>query len=137
MADQAPKIYPRTKPDRDDFLKKVLEAQLQKSSVNSDEDLERQKKIQEIEQASQTHKDTLEERKQERQLRGDVAKRIFRLLVIETIVVFLVLFLQGFKFFGFNLNNTTLNIFLPATIIQISSMAVIITRSLFPGSKNK
>jgi hypothetical protein len=132
--------YTRPEPDDISFEKylETLKKTITSSSVvESDKDLEREEKRQKIYQASQSHEDLLEERRQERNLRESVANRIFKLLVIETSIVFVVLLLQGFRFLGFNINNTSLNIFLPATIIQISSMAVIITNSLFPSSKNK
>lgn len=117
------------------FYKKLLESHLEETKVESDNDLEIKQKKQRLEQDSQIHKDRLEERAKDRILKEKVANNIFKLLVIETAIIFIILFLQGFKLFGFNINDTTLDIFLPATIIQISTMAAIITKSLFPATR--
>lgn len=73
----------------------------------------------------------IEELKTDRTLKERVARFVFDLLLAETGIVLVVLFLQGFGVSGFHINDTTLNIFLPATILQISAMAVIITKYLF------
>ena len=73
----------------------------------------------------------VEELKTDRSLKKRVALAVFSLLFVETSALFVILFFQGFSFQDFMINNTTLNIFAPATILQISSMAIIITKYLF------
>ena len=116
-----------------EFLERLVSNRIKKYQVVSDEVLQKQQKKQELRQSDQIHQDYLEERKNDRLLKEKVAKWTFKLLIAETAIVFAVLFLQGFAWNGFNIHDTTLNIFLPATIIQISTMAIIITRSLFPN----
>jgi len=77
----------------------------------------------------------VEELRTDRSLKKKVALAVFSLLFFETILLFLILFFQGFFFRGFMINDTTLNIFAPATILQISSMAIIITKYLFSPRK--
>lgn len=67
----------------------------------------------------------------DRDLKKKVAKYVFAILGFETLFLCLVLLLQGFSWEGFLIDSITLNIFVPATILQISSMAVIITKYLF------
>ncbi len=103
--------------------------------IEDDDDLEKEKARQQIRHADQLHYDGLEETRLERELKKTVAFLVFGLLILETLLIFLVLILQGFKFQNFSVNDTTLNIFLPATVLQISSMAIIITKYLFDGKK--
>lgn len=77
----------------------------------------------------------VEELKTDRSLKKKVALAVFGLLFIETFALFIIIFFQGFLFYGFMINDTTLNIFAPATILQISSMAIIITKYLFSPRK--
>lgn len=101
----------------------------------SDEDLERESKIQELEQQKQRFETELARLRLDLDLKKATAMRVFTFLGIETLLVLIIVILQGFKSFGFELRDTTLNIFVTATIIQISTMAVIITRHLFPTEK--
>lgn len=77
----------------------------------------------------------LEELTTDRSLKKKVAFWVFALLFFETVLLFVILLFQGFLLGGFNINETTLNIFVPATIIQVSSMAIIITKYLFSVKK--
>ncbi len=76
-------------------------------------------------------KNQIEELKTDRSLKKKVAKAVFGLLFLETIFLFIILLLQGFSYRCFHIEDTTLNIFVPVTILQISSMAIIITKYLF------
>lgn len=80
-------------------------------------------------------KNQIKELEIDQNLKITVEKKVFRLLHIETYLLFFILFLQGFNVFSFRINDTTLNIFAPVTILQISSMAIIIARYLFPPKK--
>lgn len=80
-------------------------------------------------------KNELEELKTDRDLKKKVACAVFGLLFLETILLFVILFFQGFVYKNFNMHDTTLNIFVPVTILQISSMAIIITKYLFSVKK--
>jgi len=80
-------------------------------------------------------KNQVEELKTDRSLKKKVALAVFGLLFLETILLFVILFFQGFFYKGFSINDTTLNIFAPVTILQISSMAIIITKYLFSVKK--
>ncbi len=64
-----------------------------------------------------------------------VAYLVFFMLIFETLALFALLFFQGFSWQGFSIADATLNIFLPVTIVQISAMAIIITKYLFPEKK--
>lgn len=107
----------------------------QPGTMVSDEDLERESKIQELEQQRQRFETELARLKLDLDLKKATAMRVFTFLGIETLLVLLIVMLQGFKPYGFSLLDTTLNIFVTATVIQISTMAVIITRHLFPTEK--
>jgi hypothetical protein len=93
-----------------------------------DELIEQQQKIKEYDLSNR-------EKEQDIELKRTVAEYVFVILVIETLFLCGVLLLQGFGIWGFRMDNTTLNIFVPATIIQVSSMAIIITRYLFTHKK--
>lgn len=69
--------------------------------------------------------------KTDRTLKIIIAFAVFVLLYIETALLFCILFFQGFGDMKFHVDESTLNILVPATILQISSMAIIITRYLF------
>jgi hypothetical protein len=73
----------------------------------------------------------IKELETDRDLKKKVAMYVFGMLIVETVFLFVILLLQGFRVFCFELKETTLNIFVPATILQVSSMAIIITKYLF------
>lgn len=77
----------------------------------------------------------IEELKTDRKLKKIVAAVVFIFLFLETVALFTILFFQGFSLKGFWIEDMTLDIFITATIIQISSMAIIITKYLFSPRK--
>lgn len=119
----------------DIVLEKIAE---DAAPIESDEELKRERELQVIRHADErlraevrSKNAELEELRIDRELKKQVANKVFIMLMMETMIILIILFLQGFKLWGFAINDTTLNIFLPATILQISSMAIIITRYLF------
>ncbi len=120
----------------DQYLTEVVLNASQK--ITSEADLKQREAEQRIEHRErrlqmeiERKQDEIEELQTDRELKKKVANIVFYFLAIETTLVFIILCLQGFGFWGFYVSDTTLNIFLPATIIQISSMAIIITKYLF------
>lgn len=101
----------------------------------TDEDLKRERELQEIKQNQAKFEVELERVRLDMELKKSTSKTVFNYLAAETVLVFFIVVLQGLKPYGFSLLDTTLNIFVTATIIQISTMAVIITRHLFPTEK--
>lgn len=97
-------------------------------------DLEKLKKQQELSQQDIRFASEMEQRRIDRELKKSIATLVFRFLAVETFALFLIVLLQGFRPFNFHLEDSTINIFLGATLLQISSMAVIITRHLYPTS---
>lgn len=59
-------------------------------------------------------------------------RTLFSFLKWETIAIFVIGFLQGFKFIGFHLNEQSFQILSTATIIQITVMLKIAISYLFP-----
>jgi hypothetical protein len=104
----------------------------------TDDQLRIERELQDLDEQKSRHKleldrlrSELEDLKIDRELKKTVAKIVFVFLGIESILLFVVLFFQGFAPSEFHIGDRTLEIFLPATIIQISSMAVIVTKYLF------
>ena len=119
----------------DIFLEEIADSA---APIASDEELVRERELQIIRHADERLRAELErinvelaQLQTDRELKKSVANKVFFMLIGETAIVLIILFLQGFGTGGFSINNTTLNIFLPATILQISSMAIIITKNLF------
>lgn len=104
------------------------------SGLSGEKELEIYKKRQEISQSDKRFEAEMDQRKMDRDLKKRIANQVFGFLGIETIALFLVILIQGFRPYGFHLEDSTINIFLGATLLQISSMAVIITRHLYPTS---
>ncbi|MEO8581933.1 MAG: hypothetical protein ABI425_05170 [Patescibacteria group bacterium] len=104
------------------------------SSLVDEKDLETLKKRQEIAQQDKRFEAEMEQRRIDRELKKAIANLVFRFLATETGALFIVVLIQGFSPWGFHLEDSTINIFLGATLLQISSMAVIITRHLYPTS---
>ncbi len=117
-------------------IKSILEqVEFKGGTEISDQDLEREGKILDLEQKQQRFEIELARVKLDLDLKKATALRVFTFLGIETLLVLIIVMLQGFKPYGFTLLDTTLNIFVTATVIQISTMAVIITKHLFPTEK--
>lgn len=113
-------------------LLEIINAQFRSESGElTDEELRRRAKHQKIEQREQTLQARLADAQIDRELKRDVAEKVFKFLAWETVGLFSIIILQGFGFFGFKITESTINIFSSATIIQISTMAIIITRYLF------
>jgi hypothetical protein len=101
-------------------------------SVDENSDLKKRKEEQELSQQDKRFEAEMEQRKIDRDLKKTIATLVFRFLAAETFTLFFVVLLQGFAPWEFKLEDSTINIFLGATLLQISSMAVIITRHLYP-----
>lgn len=100
----------------------------------SELELEKRKRLQELTQQDRRFEAEMEQRKIDRELKKRIATMVFSFLAVETFALFFIIMLQGFTPYGFKLEDSTINIFLGATLLQISSMAVIITRHLYPTS---
>jgi hypothetical protein len=98
-------------------------------------DLEREK--QKLFQENERFRAEMLKEKLNRDLKKSIATKVFNFLAIETVLVLLIVIMHGLTLFGFRLEEWSLNIFITATIAQISAMAVIITRHLFPTDKKE
>lgn len=107
----------------------------QLDSLEVNEDLKKRKEEQEISQQDKRFESEMEQRRIDRDLKKAIATLVFRFLAVETAALFLIVLIQGFKPWSYHLEDSTINIFLGATLLQISSMAVIITRHLYPTSQ--
>lgn len=79
-------------------------------------------------------RETIEDRKQDRELRRDYAQRWFWVVLGQLVLVnlmFAYLLILG------NVDSTTLHIFFGATIAETFGIVAIITRSLFPTNKRQ
>lgn len=103
-------------------------------SIKSDTDLEKKKQEIELDQLDKKFQSEMLQREMDRLLKKNIATLVFRFLAVETFALFFIVLLQGFGPANFKLEDSTINIFLGATLLQISSMAVIITRHLYPTS---
>lgn len=102
------------------------------AKTKTEDELEKRKKLQEISQQDKRFEAEMEQHKIDRDLKKRIATMVFSFLAVETLALFFIILLQGFAPFGFKLEDSTINIFLGATLLQISSMAIIITRHLYP-----
>lgn len=109
-----------------------VESQLPTVPLSDQEDLESLKKRQELTQADKRFEAEMEQRRIDRDLKKSIATLVFRFLAMETLGLFVVVLMQGFRPLNFHLEDSTINIFLGATLLQISAMAIIITRHLYP-----
>ncbi len=57
---------------------------------------------------------------------------LFIFLAIETVVIFIITFLQGFKAWGFALQEWSFRLLISATITQITVMLLVAVQHLFP-----
>ena len=71
-------------------------------------------------------------KEKDQRLKEMTLKQLFVFLGIETAIVFVVAFLQGFKLLGFHLDEWSLRLLLAATLVQTVSMLTIAIRHLFP-----
>jgi hypothetical protein len=110
---------------------------LVRGELADEKSLENLKKKQELNQQDLRFQAEMEQRKIDRELKKAIATLVFRFLAVETAALFIVVLLQGFSPFHFKLEDSTINIFLGATLLQISSMAVIITRHLYPTTDHQ
>jgi|TARA_B100001250_G_C19774952_1_gene779103 hypothetical protein len=69
-------------------------------------------------------------------LKSATLKKLFILLFGETLIIFVMSFLQGFHFLGFDLDLITFRVIVVATLIQISTMLTFAVRHLFPVKSN-
>lgn len=121
---------------RDQFVEEIQNSNKFNGGTQlSDEELNLETKRQEIKQRDDKFRQELKKTDLDMSLKKSVSIIVFTYLAIETGLVFLIVTWQGLTAWGFDLHDTTLNIFVAATIAQISGMAVIITRHLFPTEK--
>lgn len=74
-------------------------------------------------------------REKDQALKEQTLRWLIIFLGIETGIVFLVAFFQGFHWWGFRLDEWNLRLLLAATIIQTVSMLTIAIKHLFPQKK--
>lgn len=72
---------------------------------------------------------------QDIKLKKTTLNRLFWLLVGETIIIFMFSAFQGFRFWGFLLEEWSFRILVTATLTQISVMLGIAVKHLFPPPK--
>lgn len=121
-----------------DTYQKLLQEVPQKAQVVTDDaDLQRRRTQLELDQQHERFEAEMQQRKMDRELKKNIATVVFRFLAIETLALFVIVLVQGFSPYDFTLEDSTINIFLGATLLQISAMAVIITRHLYPTSKEE
>lgn len=70
---------------------------------------------------------------EDQRLKKDTLGKLFLLLTIETSIVFVMAFMQGFKLFW--LDEWSFRLLLSATLLQITAMLTIAVRHLFPQKK--
>jgi ribosomal protein S4 len=68
-------------------------------------------------------------------LKEQTLRLLFTFLVAETVVVFVIALIQGFRILGFRLDEWSLRLLLAATIVQTVSMLTIAIKHLFPQKK--
>lgn len=105
-------------------------------ALQSDSELDAEQRRQRMSQEQFRFEAEMEEKKIDREMKKSVAKIIFTFLAIETFAVFIILTMQGFRPLEFQVEDSTLNIFLGATILQISAMAIMVIRHLFPTKES-
>jgi hypothetical protein len=74
-------------------------------------------------------------REKDQTLKEQTLRLLFAFLAAETVVVFGIALMQGFRIFGFELDEWSLRLLLAATIVQTVSMLTIAIRHLFPQKK--
>lgn len=71
--------------------------------------------------------------KSDQDLKKKTLVLLFILLFFETLIIFIIAFLQGLRAWHFDLDKLTLRIVVVATLTQISAMLTIAVRHLFPA----
>lgn len=122
-----------TKPEAATVKHAVEQVQRTGGKELTDKTLELERQLESLRQDKERFRSEMLREQLERDLKRTVAFRVFNFLAVETGLVLLIVMLHGARLGGFQLEEWTLNIFVTATIAQISAMAVIITKSLFPG----
>jgi hypothetical protein len=74
-------------------------------------------------------------REKDQTLKEQTLRLLFAFLAAETVVVFGIALLQGFRILGFELDEWSLRLLLAATIVQTVSMLTIAIKHLFPQKK--
>jgi hypothetical protein len=74
-------------------------------------------------------------REKDQTLKEQTLRLLFAFLAAETVVVFGIALLQGFRILGFKLDEWSLRLLLAATIVQTVSMLTIAIKHLFPQKK--
>jgi hypothetical protein len=68
-----------------------------------------------------------------RKLRGEYSKKSFWFLSLWVSFVFLILFLEGFSIYGFDLSDTVLAVLVGSTTVSAIGLVGIVVRGLFPS----
>lgn len=71
--------------------------------------------------------------KSDQSLKKTTLVLLFILLFFETLIIFIIAFMQGLHLWDFDLDKITLRIVVVATLTQISAMLTIAVRHLFPA----
>lgn len=74
-------------------------------------------------------------KRQHRELRGLIQKKVFQLLWVQLFFLFALLLLQGFRFQGFQLNEWAFGILVNGALIQTFFIVRFIVAHLYPQSK--
>ena len=129
-----PPAYHYTTPEELSIVETSL-AKLDKvDDIGLDPELKRKRVLQELEHKERRLKVELEELRLNQKLKWRVALIVFGLLAVETAGLFWLLYIHGVSNNNFQIDAAIVNIFVPATLAQISAMAIIITKYLFGKS---
>ncbi|MDD5023413.1 MAG: hypothetical protein PHU63_04555 [Candidatus ainarchaeum sp.] len=74
-----------------------------------------------------------EGRRQDINLKRKTLWILFGFLAFETLLIFILAFMQGFVFFGFHLEEWSFKLVVAATISQITIMLLVAVKHLFPS----
>ena len=77
------------------------------------------------------HEQDIENIKEDRKLKKQYASRLYYLLIAEISLVFIVVFIDGFKWLGFEINEWLLGVIFNSIILQSFFLVRLVTESLF------
>lgn len=78
------------------------------------------------------HQQDVENMKEDRKLKKQYASRLYYLLIGEINLIFVVVFIEGFKFLDFKINEWLLGAIFNSIILQSFFLVRLVTESLFP-----
>jgi hypothetical protein len=70
----------------------------------------------------------------DREMRKDIAERIFRAISVQVVIADIAFLVYGF-WNGWNVPGSTISAWLAAVVVQVIAVGLVIARSLFPSDK--